>query len=288
MTNREALNAGMGRLKAAGIEEAAIDAFYLFGHITGMSKAAYLLHADEVADNSIVTEFSRLIARREKREPCQYITGLTEFMGLRFNVNPEVLIPRQDTEILCENAIEILKKHYGNGAEVLDLCTGSGALAVSIKKYFSKARVMGSDISPKALETAVFNAKENGTEVAFCKSDLFENIGGSFDMIVSNPPYVTEDEYRMLSPEVRDYEPKTALTAEDGGLWFYGKITSNAGVYLKKGGWLLFEIGCRQGADVKKLMMQNGFTDIEIKNDLAGLQRVVMGKKKGAHEEGNS
>ena len=210
-----------------------------------------------------------------QHEPCQYIIGQTEFYGLSFLVNEHVLIPRQDTELLVEEAL----KTTAEDSRVLDLCTGSGAVAVAIKHSRPDAAVTALDISKDALETAKKNAEQNGCEIEFLLSDLFEELGAErkFDVIVSNPPYISETEYETLMPEVKDHEPSLALLAGEEGLDIYRRLTAEAPRYLTKGGALLVEIGCSQAEAVSGLFKENGFKEIKVIKDLAGLDRVVSG-----------
>lgn len=274
----KAVELAAGILADAGITDAGTDLFYLLQSVAGFSKADYLLKKNTQMPQEEAAGFFELVQRRAKHEPCQYIIGNTEFMGLVFCVSPDVLIPRQDTELLAETAISKIAslREREDLPEVLDLCTGSGALAVSIKKFCPEAEVTASDISQAALAVAKKNAQENGTEIRFIHSDLFEGLKGErFDIIVSNPPYVTEEEYQTLMEEVRCFEPKSALTAGADGLDFYRLIACQAKEHLKKAGSIMLEIGCCQAAEVSRLLEENGFADIRILQDLCGLDRVV-------------
>ena len=194
-------------------------------------------------------------------------------MGLKFHVSPHVLIPRQDTEILVEEALKRIRP----GMDVLDLCTGSGCIIISMKKYQGQIRAAACDNSPQALAVARENAALNGVSVQFLEGDLFRPVEGMFDAIVSNPPYIPTGELAGLMPEVRDFEPRSALDGDADGLIFYRRIVNDAKNHLKPGGFLLFEIGCDQGKDVSELMWQAGYQDRNVIKDLAGLDRVVAG-----------
>lgn len=294
MTFGQVLEYGVRRLTDAGIDDAQPDAFYLLAHLTGFSKADYYLKKNEETDAAMVRAYHLLLDRRALHEPCQYIIGDTEFMGLSFQVDDRVLIPRQDTETLAEAALEAIRQlektassRQGNNTpvRVLDLCTGSGALAVSIKHYCPETEVVASDISDAALAVAKENAQINHSEITFVQSDLFADLkGGHFDVIVSNPPYVTDEEYGSLMPEVRLHEPEGALRAGPDGLDYYRRIAKEAGRYLFPDGRLLLEIGCAQAAAVGKLLSENSFSDIRIRQDLNGLDRVAesrMARKTG-------
>ena len=219
-----------------------------------------------------------LTEKRCQRMPLQYLTGEQEFMGLPFAVNEHVLIPRQDTEVLVEEAIQILKNRMPD-AEVLDLCTGSGCIGISIQSFCPDTKVTGADISKEALQVAKHNALQNQVPVSFVHSDLFSEISGRFDMIVSNPPYIPSNVIDTLMPEVRDHEPMGALDGKADGLYFYRRITEESVAHLNDGGYLLYEIGHDQAEAVSGFMKEHGFNDIKVIRDLAGLDRVVRGRR---------
>lgn len=227
----------------------------------------------------IVKEKAEL--RAKTHQPIQHIIGLADFMGEKFIVNPSVLIPRDETEILVRQAIDII--NTGNFKTVLDVGTGSGCIACMIAKYTS-SQVIGLDISSDALHTALDNASKLNlnNRAIFRKSDIFSNVkeGETFDMIVSNPPYIPPSEKETIQEEVK-FDPEIALFTEDEkGLEFYQKITEGAPQILNKGGYLMYELGAGQSADVKKIMEDKGFTKIEIIKDLAGIDRVICGQKR--------
>ena len=263
------------KLREAGIADAKTDTFLLLEAAADITKAEYLLDPDKQLTASEYELFDGFLKRRMQHEPCQYIIGHTEFYGLSFLVNEHVLIPRQDTELLVEEAL----KTTAEDSAVLDLCTGSGAVAVAIKHTHPGAAVTALDISKEALETAKKNAEQNGCEIEFLLSDLFEELGAErkFDVIVSNPPYISETEYETLMPEVKDHEPSLALLAGEEGLDIYRRLITEAPRYLVKGGALLVEIGCSQAEAVSRLFKENGFKEIKVIKDLAGLDRVVSG-----------
>ncbi|MDO4528900.1 MAG: peptide chain release factor N(5)-glutamine methyltransferase [Lachnospiraceae bacterium] len=263
------------KLQEAGIADAKTDTFLLLEAAAGITKAGYLLDPDKQLSASEYELFDGFLKRRMQHEPCQYIIGQTEFYGLSFLVNEHVLIPRQDTELLVEEAL----KTTAEDSRVLDLCTGSGAVAVAIKHSRPDAAVTALDISKEALETAKKNAEKNGCGIEFLVSDLFEDLGAErkFDVIVSNPPYISETEYETLMPEVKDHEPSLALLAGEEGLDIYRRLIAEAPRYLAKGGALLVEIGCSQAEAVSRLFKENGFKEIKVIKDLAGLDRVVSG-----------
>ena len=252
MTIREALKAA-ARLDAAGVPNADYDAAQMLAHVLGEDALMMRLNNHRILDEAKRAEYDALIARREKREPMQYILGETGFMGLVFHVEPGVLCPRPDTEILCEEALRRIKP----GMRVLDIGTGSGALAVSIAKLAPGAQVTAVDISDAALRIAKGNAERNGAQVRFVRSDCFAALEGeTFDVIVSNPPYISGEEMKTLMPEVC-MEPELALYGGEDGLDFYRRISREAGAYLTEGGALLFEIGWRQKDDVSALLREH-------------------------------
>ena len=219
-------------------------------------------------------EFRSLLSKRAERIPLQYITGVQEFMGLSFKVNSNVLIPRQDTETLVEEAL----KRVRPGMRVLDMCTGSGCVLVSILKNVPNVEGYGYDISKQALVVAKENARMNGVSAVFERSDLFENVTGEFDVIVSNPPYIRSGDIPQLMPEVANFEPIAALDGKEDGLYFYRKMIEQAGSYLRPGGALMFEIGWDQGRYVSELMRDAQYQEVRIVKDLARNDRVVIGE----------
>lgn len=265
---------GARKLQEAGVPEAKLDAWYLLEHVTGISRAHYLGHPDQEMDEEQEERYQELVARRQQRIPLQHLTGEQYFMGYPFFVNEHVLIPRQDTEILVEEASKYLK----SGMRVLDVCTGSGCILLSLLKLFPEVSGTGCDISGQALEVAKENAKRLDVQgVCFVHSDLFSEITGSYDMIVSNPPYIPTEEIEKLQEEVRLFDPMIALDGKADGLYFYRKIIKESAGYLRPGGRLLFEIGHDQGKAVAGFMEEAGYSQIMVKKDLAGLDRVVMG-----------
>ena len=251
MTVAQALRSATQRLTDAGVPDAAYDASQMLAHLMGENALAMRLSGERTLSPQTLSAYDALVERRRAREPMQYILGETQFMGLTFHVEPGVLIPRQDTEILCEAALCRLRE----GARVLDIGTGSGALAVSLKALCPGCDVTAVDVSDAALAIARENARRNGVQVRFLKSDCFGALSGErFDMIVSNPPYISREEMQQLMPEVRQ-EPELALFGGEDGLDFYRRIAKEAPTHLKVGGWLLFEIGWKQREAVQALLM---------------------------------
>lgn len=284
MIIQEILQKGTEFLQASGNLNARMEAQMILSEVTGKTKEWFVTHFDEVISEKESEAFYTIIEKRAKGEPLQYLLGYTYFMGLRFLVNENVLIPRADTEILVESVIQRIEKE--KKVKLLDLCTGSGCIAISLKKYLEKAEIFASDISKKALETAKKNAFENQVAVEFILSDRFQKIPDiKFDAIVSNPPYLTESEMTELQKEVM-YEPKLALAGGRDGLDFYREIAEKAKTYLRDGGILAFEIGFRQADAVSAVLSEQNYREIEVLKDYSGNQRVVISKKitGGIHE----
>lgn len=277
MNYRKLYETGKDRLEKAGIQEAALDARLLLEEVCGTDRNTLLVHGDRAVTEEEETQFRIFIERRSTHVPLQQITGWQEFMGLRFSVTEDVLVPRQDTETLVEEVMRYLR----DGMEILDVCTGSGCILLSLLRYSNGCRGVGCDISEKALAVAGQNAKELGISAQFIQSDLFESIEGRFEYIVSNPPYIRKDMIPTLMEEVRDHEPLIALDGGEDGLDFYRKITKEATEHLYSGGMLFFEIGYDQGETVKLLMEEEGYEEVTVSQDLAGLDRVVYGTFNG-------
>ena len=262
---KELLELGKEKLRKSGVKEAALDTWYILETVSGLNRAEYFLHSEDEIDKDKVEEFLRLIERRSKRIPLSYVIGTRDFMGLTFKVNENVLIPEQETELLVE--------------EVLDMCTGSGCIAISVSLLGEPDIVAASDISDRALEVAKENAELlKASKVKFVKGDLFENITGSFDILVSNPPYIETHIIEELEPEVRDYIPRLALDGDKDGLKFYKNITKKAIKYLNKNARIFYEIGYNQSEAVADILLENGFGEIKIIKDFSGLDRIVTAK----------
>ena len=276
MKYRDCYETGRALLAEAGLEEAAWDARLLLEYVCGTTRNDLLVHGDREVTEDIQEQYFDCISRRKARIPLQHITGLQEFMGLEFQVNEHVLIPRQDTEILVE---EVMREEF-DGSRILDMCTGSGCILISLLHYSNRCEGMGADISVSALKVAEQNAFKllpEEKQPTFIESDLFEKVEGTFDIIVSNPPYIRTAVIDTLMPEVKDHEPMNALDGYEDGLFFYRKIVEEVPGYLKKGGRLYFEIGHDQGAEVSALLTEAGFNQVRVIKDYAGLDRVVSG-----------
>ena len=269
---KSALESAILYLQKQGVEEARQDAWLLLEYVCGISHSTYFVHSEDEMPKQ-QEQYEALVRKRGEHIPLQQLTGEAWFYGIPFFVNEHVLIPRQDTEILVEEALRGLPKD----ARILDLCTGSGCILISLLVTREDCTGIGADLSEKALQVAEKNGAQAGGRASFVKSNLFENIEGTFDVIASNPPYIRTDVIETLMPEVRDHEPRMALDGSADGLVFYRKITEQAGSYLKEGGKLCFEIGYDQGDEVRELMETHGFADVQVLKDLAGLDRVVTG-----------
>ncbi len=264
----EALKAAEQRLKE--VPDPRLDAEWLLSEVLGVSRLEMLLNKRRELNQGEEAAYEALVARREAREPLQYILGSQSFMGFSLKTDKRALIPRNDTEALCEEALKYIRP----GCKVLDLCTGSGALAAAIKKLCPGAEVTATDISEAALSLARENAERLGAEVRFVRGDLFSPLAGDkCDVIVSNPPYIPESLRGRLQAEV-EREPALALFAGADGLVFYRRIAKEAPAHLLPGGRLCLEIGDGQGDAVKALLYEE-FIDIQVLNDLNGLPRVV-------------
>jgi release factor glutamine methyltransferase len=265
---------GKEQLQKAGITDAELDARLLLEFICHTDRNALYAHGDQEIEDEKMHDFLQLIEKRAVHIPLQHLTGEQNFMGLDFLVNEHVLIPRQDTEILVE---EIMRDLH-DGIRILDMCTGSGCILLSLLHYSNDCSGVGVDVSEDALAVARQNADRLAEKQAvFIQSDLFEKVEGSFDLIVSNPPYIRSQEIAGLMPEVREHEPHLALDGKDDGLHFYREIIKGAMPHLKRGGQLFFEIGYDQGEAVQALLAANGYTEIAVVKDYAGLDRVVYG-----------
>lgn len=267
---------GRKALAEAQIEEAGLDARLLLEAVCHTSRNDLLVHGDREVNEEQIACYRGLIGKRAQRIPLQHLTGVQEFMGLTFQVGPEVLIPRQDTEILVEEVM----RNLHDGMRILDMCTGSGCILISLLHYSNDCVGTGVDISGEALAVASENSRQIlGAErkVTFIQSDLFTEVEGIFDVIVSNPPYIRTDVIETLMPEVKDHEPVSALDGKEDGLFFYRKIIEESKKHLQLGGMLFFEIGYDQAKEVSNLMAQAGYKEIEVVKDYAGLDRVVYG-----------
>ncbi len=298
MKTRILIKEGEYRLAKAYCMDAKIDAQELYCFLTGMDKVQVFLKAEEEVDAETEEKYMELIAKRAERIPLQHITGVQEFMGHTFKVTEDVLIPRQDTETLVTEAAKVIqetphekltffeKLKGGREWDVLDLCCGSGAIGISLAKISSHVKVLGTDISEKALAVAEENAKNLRVKMKFASGDMFAPAAGrKFDMIVSNPPYIRTRMISILQEEVKNHEPLQALDGGRDGLDFYRIIVKEAADFLKPEGYLLMEIGHDQGEDLRKMIKDDGkYTPAEIIRDLPGRDRVVKCRLRDKNE----
>lgn len=284
MKYKEIYHYGVCQLSDAGIEEKEWDARLLLEYVCHTDRNDLLVHGDREVPESEKDRYFALIEERKRHVPLQHITGEQEFMGLVFKVDGHVLIPRQDTEILVEEAL----RHLHDGMNLLDMCTGSGCILLSLLYYSNGCSGTGVDISKEALVLARENAaqisrlaggKEEISNCRFLQSNLFEKLEGKYDMIVSNPPYIPTEVISGLMEEVRDYEPMEALDGKEDGLFFYREISVGAYDFLKGGGYLFYEIGHDQANAVEDIMEKAGYREVTVVKDYAGLDRVVYGWK---------
>lgn len=267
----DALKEARELLIKAGVCEYEPDADILLEYVTGYDHTALILERSTEISEDMYLRYMELVKKRVEHMPVQYLTGKQQFMGLDFKVTPAVLIPRQDTECLVLEAIK-----YSEGKKVLDMCTGSGCIIISIMKCGKAISGTAVDVSGQALEIAAENAEMNDVNVEFIQSDMFEKVKGNYDLIVSNPPYVTEQEMEELAPEVRFHEPENALYGPDEGLAFYRILAGDGRKFLHRGGHIIMEIGCNQAAAVCGILKESGYNDINVVKDLAGHDRVVL------------
>ena len=279
-TLKNVIKSGEDILRKNNIENSAYDSFALLSDMLNIDRAYYFSHENEAVLETVYKEYMKCIERRANHIPLQHIIGYTEFWKYKFFVNEYVLVPRQDTELLVEEAL----KKIDSNSTVLDMCTGSGCILISLALETNFIKGIGTDISKEALVIAGKNRESlEAKNVEFLESDLFKKLQGTFnhkfDVIVSNPPYIKTSVIEELDEEVRTYDPMIALDGHDDGLYFYEAITVQSVDFIKTGGWLMYEIGYDQAEPVKKIMRQCGFTNIEIVKDLSGLDRVVIGQK---------
>lgn len=280
LTLRQIWERGRDFLEEKGVPEPDLDAWYLLEEVWQVDRSFYYAHRDEPIDQiknsggeDLLGRYKDLLLRRGSREPLQHILGYAWFMGLRFAIDGSVLIPRQDTEVLVEEAGKRLK----GGGRVLDMCTGSGCILLSLLDQCPKAEGVGVDISEEALQVARENSRRLKIQAGFIQSDLFAAVEGRFTMIVSNPPYIPTGEIQTLMEEVRDHDPRLALDGGADGLDLYRRLIPESLGYLLPGGVLLMEIGSDQGGWIRTHMQEQGYQDVQVVRDLTGLDRVVLG-----------
>jgi release factor glutamine methyltransferase len=287
LTLIEAVNRASAKLIAAGISNARLDVEVLLSHIFMRDRAWVITHPDEALDETKLSFFEAAVNRRARREPLQYITGKQEFWGLEFNVTPDVLIPRPETELLVESTLKIIQT-ASRAITIVDLCAGSGCIAVSLAKEIDIVRIFATDASGRALAIAKRNARSHNVSdrIRFLEGDLFGpleelNIHGMVDLIVSNPPYVRSGDLPELQPEVRDFEPELALIAGPEGTEIQQRIIYTAPEFLRRGGSLIMEMGQGQSDSLVEIVNDScQYNNPEILKDLAGIERVIIAEKK--------
>lgn len=247
------------------------EAELITSFLTGFSRSHIYLNPEMKISATVIEKADNIIKKRNENFPLQYLLGDVEFYHIKLNVDPSVLIPRPETELLVDF---ILKENSQNDLKVLDLCTGSGAIAIALKEQRHSWKIDASDISNKALETARSNAELNNVEISFIKSDIFKNITEKFDIIVSNPPYVTAEEYDKLKPELF-FEPKEALVADENGLFFYDRILDSAHNHLKSNGKIYLEIGAEQAEAIKNIALKSNYQNITVTKDYNNFDRFI-------------
>lgn len=279
MEIKEAIIEAIKKLKESSIEDSVNIAKVLMSYTINKSKEYLIVHDKEILSDEILKIYNKNINKIKNGYPLQYITKNQEFMKLNFYVDESVLIPQPDTEILVEKVLEICKKEYiGKTMKILDLCTGSGAIAISIKKYMDNAEITATDISSDALKIAEKNAKQNNVEIRFIQSDMFKNINDEYDIIVSNPPYIETENLKTLPKDVQN-EPLIALDGGTDGLDFYREIAKNAHKHIKINGYLILEIGYNQKNSVINILeKQNKYKNIVCIKDLANNDRIIISK----------
>ncbi|HNY96523.1 MAG TPA: peptide chain release factor N(5)-glutamine methyltransferase [Smithellaceae bacterium] len=283
MTIRQIIFEATQKLEKAGIPSARLDAEVLLAFLLRCDRLAFFKNPENPISKEQRAAFDRLIERRTGGEPVAYITGRKAFWSFALEVNPAVLIPRPDTEVIVEEALAVLRQESWRRPRILDIGTGSGAIALALACEVPGASITATDISEAALQTAQKNAAALNVEpIVFLKGDLFEPVEGRFDLIVSNPPYIGADEYQSLPPGVKNFEPEEALRAGQTGLEFYEKLIYQAHGYLTENGWLLLEIGARQKQEVRAIYEahQDFYERIDVREDYAGLPRVIKGRRR--------
>jgi release factor glutamine methyltransferase len=281
MTVHDLIHETTKRLEEIGIPSARLDAEVLLSFCLSCDRIEFLKNPKRLVDDGERLSYQRLIERRLNGEPVAYLTGRKAFWSFDLDVTSDVLIPRPETEIIVEEALAVCRREGFIRPDILDIGTGSGAIALALAYEMPDARVTATDISAAALDVAKKNARKLGLEQAlvFLQGDLFKPVRGRFDMIVSNPPYIGAEEYESLAPGVKHFEPKQALWAGQTGVEFYEKLIYQAPGSLKEKGWLLLEIGAKQAQMVCSLM-KVGFEHVEVRMDYAGFSRVVKGRRK--------
>lgn len=285
MLVRDILNEAARSFAIAGIDSPQLDAEILLSFCLGCERLDFIKNPAVPVDEKTLASFRNLTARRLAWEPVAYITGRKEFWSFVLEVNNSVLIPRPDTEVLVEEALAVCMQMDSAEIKILDIGTGSGAIALALACEIPQSRLWATDISAAALATARKNAHnlKLDSQIEFRQGNLLEPVDDFFDIIVSNPPYIAAEEYDKLPAGVKDYEPREALLAGAGGLDFYREIIGKAPGHMKNNGWLLLETGATQGEQISNIFESSGkYSDISVRNDYAGLPRVIKARRKSS------
>ncbi len=283
LTVLESITLSEDYLKKKGIESARVNAELLLADILNCKRLDLYLKFDQPLSEKEINKYREYISRRGKNEPLQYILGKVEFYGLTLKVDRSVLIPRPETELLVELILEETDKE--SVLNILDIGCGSGNISLALAKDLPLAKITGADISPEAISLARENAKMNNItgNVEFIEVDIFNDVSGKvpgkFDIIVSNPPYVSKNDFEKLQPEIKNYEPQGAVTDFSDGYSFYRRIINLANELLKPSGKLYFEVAEGQSGNIKNLLEENNFVNISVKKDFAGIERIISGEK---------
>jgi len=282
-TIAEILREASFALEAAGSPTPRLDAEVLLSYCLKADRLRFFTHPELVLDSEATEDYAKKIGRRKKGEPVSYIVGVKEFWSLPFQVGPSVLIPRPETEVLVEEALAVMTEACEAGWRILEIGTGSGAVAVALASERTDIHVTATDLSGDALAVAKNNAERNGVEgrVLFLQGDLFEPVKGRYDMIVSNPPYISCRDFELLPPGIRDYEPSGALLAGPEGIEFHRELIFKGASFLRRGGRLLMEMGEEQGQKIRKCFETQGdYEEIGIRSDYGGAERVIKARRK--------
>ncbi|MBW2631132.1 MAG: peptide chain release factor N(5)-glutamine methyltransferase [Deltaproteobacteria bacterium] len=282
MKIQQLLQQARSDLDVRGLPTPGLDAELLLAFSIDRERHFLYAHPAKELSSVELKRFRSLVARRMKWEPVAYITGRKEFWSRGFEVTPDVLIPRPDTEILVEEVLKLSVREGEKDIRILEIGTGSGAISIALASELKNAFITATDFSPKALAIAMRNAVNNNMEekISFLCGDIFEPVEEKFDIIVSNPPYISEDEFRLLAPEVREYEPRQALVAGPEGTEFHRKLARDGERFLEKNGWLVMEMGAGQRFTIEKILKDKDYCDITFRSDYAGVERVAMAKKR--------
>jgi len=266
------------RFGGEGLPTPGLDAQVLLAHSIGRDRGFLYAHPERVLSSAEATHFRSLVARRIKGEPVAYITGEKEFWSLTFEVSPDVLIPRPDTEILVEEVLKLFGRD--EKIRILEIGTGSGAISIALASEREQVSITATDCSPEILMIAARNALNNNVRkrISFLCGDMFEPVRGIYDIIISNPPYISEEEFSLLAPGVRGYEPRRALLAGPDGTQFHRGLVQGARPFLAEGGWLAMELGVGQRDVLEKILHESDYCDIAFHCDYAGIERVVLAK----------